>query len=336
MADIKTNKRILVTDILGYIGSSFGSKLRNKSYEITGIVPVGCDPKKYADLVDTIKILPIAMTNIYSLKNHLNQNEYDIIVHIPKYHDRTSLSKKNFRVANVHASEQFVEYCLKNDSRLIYCSSTEVFGNTPNELPTNDHTEKVSDTYRAKCILEIELIIERNRLKGLRAVILRPSVIYGESSPGFSRIFIRSIKYRLIPNINNRIYIHFTNIKLLVNVLEKALTNEQCIGSNYNVADDEPLLIGEFIKYVSTVLQVKGYSSTKVRSLYAIKSIVSVLHFLKLFKYERNLELICNNWFFDIMPMREDFRVVRFKTLPAFSVAINSQYKKKKSVNEKS
>jgi len=244
-------KNVLITNIDDNIGYALSSKISHRSANIFALYPEGEDPEKYSHLKGKVTLIPLSVSNTLILKKHLLLNEYDTIIHIPDFHSNPHKSRKALRRANVFATQQIIEFCLSNKAKLIYCSSVAIYGDSPFELPSHDRSEKIIFGYRAKMIAEIESLIELNRLKGLRAVIFRPAFLYGENCCGFFQTLVKMIRYRILPKVNERIYIHLCSIKLLINVLEQAITNDKSLGKNYNIADEEPVILRELVNFIS-------------------------------------------------------------------------------------
>lgn len=317
-------KRVLITNLDSYIGQELVSKIRYKSYDIFAFYPAGQLTDRYSEFKDKISLLPLTISNTLILKKHLSLNQYDTIIHIPEFHTKRCNNRTSGRIANVFATQQIIEHCLQTGATLIYCSSVSVYGNTPFELPSHDLSEKVAIGYRAKMVAEIESIIEQNRLKGLKAVILRPSLLYGINSKGFVRTLINLIKLNLLPKTTHRTFIHLCNIDLLVSVLEQAITNEECIGRNYNVADSEPVILNDLLNYIKKFLANKKYKTALILNLYIGRNLANLFYRFNFTYGGYFLERLTHNWFYDIEDLVRDFTINRVDTIPAISDVINS------------
>lgn len=312
-------KNVLITNLNSYIGLSLCNQMSNRSNNLFGFYNEGDAPEKYADLKDKICLIPLTISNILSLKKHLLLNSYDTVIHIPDFHNNPNRSRKKLRRANVFATQQIIEFCLNAKAKLIYCSSVAVYGNSPIELPSHDRTEKIVFGYRAKIILEIESLIEQNRLKGLKAVILRPAVMYGKGYSGFINILKKLIKYKLLPKVNERIYIHLCSIKLFIDILEQAITNEEAIGKNYNVADYEPIILTELTNYISNKMRKRDYKTIFLLNLYVGRNIANLLYKLNYVFGGNFMERLTHNWFYDIEDLIKDFSVQKVNTFMEIS-----------------
>ena len=312
-------KKILITNIDCYIGQALSNKINFRSYNVCAFYPAGVNPEKYSHLKDRITLIPLSLVNTPILKKHLQLNDYDIIIHIPDYHANPNKSRRVLRKTNVFATQQIIEFCLKKKAKLIYCSSVGIYGNSPTELPSHDQTEKIILGHRAKMIAEIESLIERNRLKGLRAIILRPAILYGKNCGGFFSVLVRLIKHRLLPKIGERIYIHLCSIDLLVNILEQAISNDKSIGKNYNVADKEPVILEDIINFISNQIHHRDYKTIFLLNVYIGRNIAILFYKFNWVFAGNFVERITHNWFYDIEDLERDFSVNQVNTFIAIS-----------------
>ncbi len=316
-------KNVLITNIDDNIGYALSSKISHRSANIFALYPEGEDPEKYSHLKGKVTLIPLSVSNTLILKKHLLLNEYDTIIHIPDFHSNPHKSRKALRRANVFATQQIIEFCLSNKAKLIYCSSVAIYGDSPFELPSHDRSEKIIFGYRAKMIAEIESLIELNRLKGLRAVIFRPAFLYGENCCGFFQTLVKMIRYRILPKVNERIYIHLCSIKLLINLLEQAITNDKSLGKNYNIADEEPVILRELVNFISNNIHKKDYKTFFQLNLYVGRNIARLLHKFHLNSAGKFLERLTHNWFYDIEDLERDFVIHKHNTFIDISDTLN-------------
>lgn len=312
-------RNVLITNLNSNIGLALASKISNRSYNLFAFYPEGDDPEKYAAFKDRIALIPLSISNIITLRKHLTLNHYDTVIHIPDFHTNFNKSRRALRIANVFATQQIIEYCLASKAKLIYCSSVAIYGNSPFELPSHDRTEKIVFGHRAKMIAEIESLIEQNRLKGLHAVILRPAILYGDNCCGFFKTLVTLIKYRLLPRVNERIYVHLCSIDLLIDIIEQAIINDNVLGKNYNVADYEPVILKELVDYISNRLNKKNYSTIFQLNLYVGRHWANLFYQFNFVFGGNFLERLTHNWFYDVEDLLNDFNVHKVNTFMAIS-----------------
>ena len=312
-------KNVLITNLNSKIGLELCNKISNRSYNIFAFYQEGVDPNRYVDLKDKISLIPLSISNTLILRKHLSLNHYDTIIHIPDFHNNFNRSRKALGIENVFSNQQNIENCLINNTKLIYCSSVAIYGNSPFELPSHDRTEKIVFGHRAKMVAEIESLIEQNRLKGLKSIILRPAILYGNNCCVFFKTLVRLIKYKLLPKVNERIYVHLCSIDLLVDILEQAISNDKALSKNYNVADYEPIILKELIDYISNRVNKKNYTTIFQLNLYIGRNLANLFYRLSFVFAGNFLERLTHNWFYDIEDLTRDFNVHKVNTFMAIS-----------------
>jgi len=184
---------LLLTGITGFIGKSVAKKLIGH-YEITALIRPKTNKKRYAEFIDKVNFVEIDLGDIKKLKQFLEKKAFTYIVHIGALRGGRKFSKEEYQRANVFATEQLVLNAVKNQSKLLFCSSVGVFGAIPLELPANNYTPKQEDNYYHYTKIRSEAIIQKYVLAGnLNAYILRPAITYGGEDFGFPFTLIKLI-----------------------------------------------------------------------------------------------------------------------------------------------
>jgi dTDP-4-dehydrorhamnose reductase len=151
-------KKVLVTGSNGMLGSTFVSMM-GKSFSIS-VLPSGLD------IADTLNI-----------KKILNKIKPDIIFHAAAYTDVDGCEldpDKAYRT-NVLGTENLISFCRDFGAKLIYISSTGVYGDKSNFHYTEDH-ETHPTTVHHSTKLNSEVLIQNNISDYL---ILRVGWLYG-------------------------------------------------------------------------------------------------------------------------------------------------------------
>ncbi|MEK6915194.1 MAG: SDR family oxidoreductase [Nanoarchaeota archaeon] len=155
--------KILVTGSAGFVGKNIFNFLKNKhkSYGIS---------RRLSET--TTHPYDLNMKDIEKVLDSINP---DIIIHAAALTsvDYCETHQSEARKSNVSATENMVNWCKKNNKKLIYISTDYVYAGLLNNYDEESSTEPVNLYGKTK--LEAELLVQN--LKDW--CILRPTVIYG-------------------------------------------------------------------------------------------------------------------------------------------------------------
>jgi len=323
--------RVLVTGITGLIGRSVLEKLLllNSDFQITALVRPNTKHNRFNKYLDKIKLEFIDLSDIEGIKQHLEKQKYDTIIHIGALRGGRKFSKKQFYQTNVKSTEQIVENSLSNNIRLLFCSSVGVFGAIPDEMPANNETRYKEDNYYHYTKIVCEKIINKAMLKGLNAVILRPSITYGIGDYGFPFQLIKLVRNRMFPASNKNIWIHLCNIDTIATAFVKLVsTKTEISGVVYNVADLEPVQLRDLVNYIYRIINNKNYPK-----FLTIDN--GILHFgerlsriLKNELWISRFELISHSWFYQVHDTYSALDLPPHYTIPDIKPIINNYLNK--------
>lgn len=171
---------VLITGASGLVGRNIIKQLEqhnsiNKIFCLYRKQPVDCQPKK---------VIPI-IGDMESLSRITIKESIHIAVHLVGYWQKED--KKLLYKVNVEGTRNFIEFCKKNciDS-IIYLSTINV------------NLNRKGVYAKTKLIAENEVINS-----GLKYIIMRPTLIYGNGDYGMSKLCNMIKKSKLIPVIGN-------------------------------------------------------------------------------------------------------------------------------------
>jgi len=162
----------------------------------------------------------------------------DVLFHCAGY-----VGNKNphlLRQINVLGTKNVCELCLDlSVERLVYLSSVAVVSGNPQIPLTEDLPFSATNIYgRSK--IEAEKIVLNYREKGLRAVIIRPCMVYGKNEPHMMRRILLGVKYRILPLVDGGIRkIHLAYVKNITQAMIFSLSREEFLKGAFFVADNE-------------------------------------------------------------------------------------------------
>jgi len=178
----------------------------------------------------------------------------DVVLHLaaltglPKCEENIN---EAFRI-NVLGTYNVIKGCSKSNSRLVFISSREVYGES-NELPTKEDDELVpNNVYGITKMLGEKLVTlahKKNHLKNF--VILRLTNLYGPEGDNYgAQIIIRGILSGKVEVWGGKQNLNFVYVDDVVDVIEKSISHSESINDIFNVGSNDNLSIDEFIKIV--------------------------------------------------------------------------------------
>jgi len=321
---------LLITGITGFIGKNV-ARLLVGNYQITALIRPNTDKKRYQEFANKIEFVEIDLTDTRGLREYLFKKSFKYILHIGALRGGRKFTKEDYLKANVYATEQLVLHAVKHQSKMIFCSSVGVFGAIPIELPANNLSPKQEDNYYHFTKIKSEAIIQKYVLeKGLNACILRPAITYGGEDYGFPFTLMKLIKRKLLVYPKRSIRIHMTHIDLISEAFIRVLKNDFKAGSQWNVADDKPVVFDELVQFISNKINQRPYPPNRRidKGWFELGERISL--FFKSELWVSRFELISKSWYYDVEATYRDLNLKKVTTVPGFKKSIDWYMKREK------
>ncbi len=171
-----------------------------------------------------------------------------------------------FRAANVDGTQHVIDACVANGARLLYVSSTAVYGDSRYERAPLDETAVLPDLPQhdayGRSKQEAERVVMRAHADGVvRAAIVRPPPMYGDRDRQFVPRVARVLTHGFFPLIGGGT----TTLPLVHarNVAEGAIlaaTNRQAEGRIYNLTCDYPLTVADLVRFAARGLEQRVFA----------------------------------------------------------------------------
>lgn len=317
--------KILITGITGLIGRSVLDKLINLNgdYEITALIRPHTSRSRFSQYSDRINVTFLNLGDTEGLKSFLNSTKFDIILQIGALRGGRNYSQKAFYRANVQSTEQLVENALLNQARLIFCSSVGVFGAIPEEIPANNETPYLADTYYHYTKIACERVINRAILKGLNAVIVRPSITYGIGDHGFPQQLVKMVRNRIFTISNKPIWMHLCHIETISTAFVKLATEKVGIqGKSYNVADVEPVQQRDLVNFIHRQIYNRNYPQILTIDNDILRAGEWIARKLRNELWTSRFELISHSWFYQVHEAYDELDLPQHFTIPDINCII--------------
>lgn len=316
--------RLLITGVTGLIGRSVLKAILADSmdYQITALIRPGTVQERYSAFRSQLEVVKIDLADTQSLRDYLDGNVFDVVVHIGALRGGRKFSQEEYLNANFLSTQQFVEHCLKHDSKLLFCSSVGVFGAIPEELPANNSTERNPDNYYHYTKIECEKAINQAVLKGLKAAILRPSITYGRGDRGFPFQLVKLVAQNRFPLITKRIWIHLCHIDTITAAFIWLLKNEFHPGLSLNVADREPVELADLVNFISREVHKDAYSKRRRVDMIFFRWGEWLAKLIKNELWISRFQLISHSWFYFVDNTYELMGLPATFTIPGIKIVI--------------
>lgn len=249
--------RMIVTGSTGFIGKRLVERLLEEGHEVACTVRAASDTAFLEKA--GVTLVNCDITDAGAVLEAFARNRPEAV-----FHCAASVMEKDesrlFRT-NVTGTRNICEACLRGDvERLIYLSSVAVVSGNREAPLTDDMPCRANNAY-GQSKLEAERIVAEYREKGLKAVMIRPCMIYGEEEPhALGRILKLASSRRIpvldVPAMDSKLQLGY--VGNVVQALILALKNDAALQGTFIVADEEAITLRKFVELIYDELG-KGY-----------------------------------------------------------------------------
>jgi len=241
-------EKVLITGGAGFIGSNLTKRLlKEKNIQVTGIDNMSYGEKRNVEDIqnENYRFIQGDITNPFATASE----KYDVIVHlasqkIPRYTNAyRTLEENSLMLKNL------VNKCLQDDSKLVFASTSDVYGKNPN-VPFSEESDLVLGpttvkrwAYALSKMYGEHYLIANKEEHGLKFSITRFFGSYGQGQNltwwgGPQSVFIeKALKNEVIEIHGTGLQTRtFTYIKDTVEGLTHLVLNERSTNEIYNIA----------------------------------------------------------------------------------------------------
>lgn len=236
-------EKILILGISGLVGKALFRELHDE-YDVYGTYHT----RKLEKLKD--KIYKLDLNESSCIKEILNNVKPKIII---------SCLRGDFD-KQLDTHKVVAEYCKRNDSKMYFCSTANVFDNDPSRaFYEDDITNAESDygKYKVDCEVELKRILEDD------VVIFRLPMILGKDSPRFNS-WMDSLNKGLELEIYTNLYMTLISDVMLAKQIHYIIKND--LSGIFHLATDD---IMNQIDFMSQLSEKLGYKNAKIRKIQA-------------------------------------------------------------------
>jgi len=252
--------RYIVTGGAGFIGNSIVKKLVARGDDVTVIDNLNTGKEEnLKSVIDKITFLKDSILNRELLEKQ-SQNIDGIFHQAALASVQDSFSKLDeYHNVNVNGTENILKLAKKNDFRVVYASSSSVYGN-PERIPIKESDKKNPINPYAETKLKKEQLAIKYSEMGVKVIGLRYFNVFGKGQSkeyaGVLKLFLERIRDKLPPKING----DGTQFRDFVYVEDVADANIMSMDSDinhgfYNVGTNTSITILDLAK---TIIKSSG------------------------------------------------------------------------------
>lgn len=175
--------KILITGGFGYVGSNLCQYLSKKSYEISIIDNLLQNNFNKKILSKNVNFFNIDINNLNKLSKNLNENNYDIVIHLAAIVGDPASKKfpKLTLNTNLKASKKLFKLCLKNKvKKFIFFSTCSNYGLSSGKILLKESSPLKPLSIYAKTKVDFERFLLKDKNQ-ITKIILRISTLFGVS-----------------------------------------------------------------------------------------------------------------------------------------------------------
>lgn len=250
-------KKILITGATGFIGKALFNRLTEEAEYIITVVSRSDTQAAYF-MERGAEFIKADISRIEDM-NGLSDS-FDMIIH-----SAGCVSNGPENKANPLSTDNICRLAVESAvERLIYISSVSVVS-ANKEIPLREELPYAGSTLYAESKIEAEKVAISYREKGLRLIILRPPIVYGEEEPHFIPLLRKLIRLRLFPlPSEGRARFHMVYVENLVDAMLFSMRSEEMFEGSYFTADSEALTVKEVFSLMAEGFGVKRPVSLNV------------------------------------------------------------------------
>lgn len=240
-----SGKCILVTGATGFIGSRLAGRLHAEGAHVIALERT---PGKGDALARSgIEIVRGDITDRAQMEAILRQDVH-IVMHIAAWLRGQPVS--NYQRINIEATRQLAELsAAAGVNRFVFTSSIAVYGlHGDTNVDEATPLKPFGDPYGDSKIRAEEALWDVAHSANLPYVIVRPGMVYGPGSPGWTVRLARWARKGQLPMIDNgRGTAYPVYIDNLVDLLAACATHPAAVGEVFNGVDDGPVTFADFL-----------------------------------------------------------------------------------------
>lgn len=246
--------RVLVAGGTGFTGSHLVRRLLDRGHEV-----VVLDNQKglfYEELLARNATIELGSITDKAFVERVVKG-CELVHHLAAAFRELNVPDRYYWAINVEGTRYLADAAFRAGVRkFVYCSTQGVHGDIQNP-PGNEESPIAPEDYYQLTKYEGEKVVREYVEKGLDAVILRPTAIYGPGDPGRFLILFRLVKRgSFVMFGNGRTYYHPLYVDNLVDAFELASERDGIRGQTFIIGDARYYSLNDLVPQVAESMDV--------------------------------------------------------------------------------
>lgn len=258
--------KVVVTGAGGFVGSHLVESQARLGHDVRAL-DLRTRSIEHLRAQPNVEILAGDLTDADFLRNALDGA--DLVYHLASIHLEISVPDETYWRVNVEGVRRLLTMCHETGvKRVVHCSSTGVYGSTPEEFPSNEDSPCHPQSIYERSKFEGERVVrEVVGETGLPVTVVRPGWVYGPRCPRTLKLFkaIGSGRFLLVGDgraVRQPVY-----VEDMVRALESAAESPCAIGETFVIAGPKTVTIKELTTAIARAL---GKPPVRLQAPYAV------------------------------------------------------------------
>lgn len=247
--------RILVVGGRGFLGKRFIRKW-SQIHEL-----IIFDREKPLEPAENdLSLIPIEKGTVEEEKIYEAVRKYkpEVVIHLAALSGLRKCEDNPYEAfkVNVFGTFNISKACLENDSKLVFISSREVYGETLNKESTENDSLRPNNVYGLTKMIGESIIKHESEKHGLDYTILRLTNVYGPEAGlrGANRIIETAIKEKKIRINGGNQLLNLVYVDDIIDLFMLVVSDKRSSKQIFNVGSEDTVTIKEFAEKVSRSL----------------------------------------------------------------------------------
>lgn len=246
--------RILVTGGTGFTGSHLVRRLLQQGHEV---VALDNQPGRFSDELETLGAqIVLGSVTDRSLIWKVTRG-CEVVHHLAAAFRQINLPKRVYWEVNVEGTRALLEAALYHGvQKFVYCSTCGVHGDVK-QASADEWAPIAPADYYQYTKYEGEKLLPAFVDKGLKAVTIRPTAIYGPGDPERFFMLFKRVKTGRFPMFGDgKAHYHPVYIDNLVDAFELAANSANGDGEAYLIGDAHHYTLNELVSAIAAAMDV--------------------------------------------------------------------------------